>query len=52
MCNAMNGSLVNVIFGAFMKSSTSGKKAQEDERVAKVSNAEDAAFLMQMQTLY
>lgn len=47
MCNAMNRSLVNVIFGAFMKSSTSGKKAQEDERVAKVSNAEDAAFLMQ-----
>ena len=47
MCNAMNRSLVNVIFGAFMKSSTSGKKTQEDERVAKVSNAEDAAFLMQ-----
>ncbi|MDC0864615.1 NAD(P)(+) transhydrogenase (Re/Si-specific) subunit beta [Rickettsiaceae bacterium] len=47
MCHAMNRSLINVIFGAFMKSTSSSKKDHEDDRVAKVSSAEDAAFMMQ-----
>lgn len=47
MCKAMNRSLFNVIFGAFLQSSTSTSSAEEDDRVAKVSSAEDAAFMMQ-----
>jgi len=46
MCKAMNRSLFNVIFGAFMKSKISNNTDTEDDRVAKVSSAEDAAFLM------
>lgn len=47
MCKAMNRSLFNVIFGAFMKSKASANAAEDDDRVAKVSSAEDAAFMMQ-----
>jgi NAD(P) transhydrogenase subunit beta len=47
MCKAMNRSLFNVIFGAFMKSKIANNANTEDDRVAKVSSAEDAAFLMQ-----
>jgi NAD(P) transhydrogenase subunit beta len=43
----MNRSLFNVIFGAFRKKSVSKKTNIEDGRKAKVSNAEDAAFMMQ-----
>ncbi|MDP5020284.1 MAG: NAD(P)(+) transhydrogenase (Re/Si-specific) subunit beta [Rickettsiaceae bacterium] len=46
MCKAMNRSLFNVIFGAFMQSKISKNADAEDDRVAKVSSAEDAAFLM------
>ena len=47
MCKAMNRSLFNVIFGAFLQSSASATSAEEDDRIAKVSSAEDAAFMMQ-----
>ncbi|NRB10890.1 MAG: NAD(P)(+) transhydrogenase (Re/Si-specific) subunit beta [Rickettsiaceae bacterium] len=46
MCKAMNRSLINVIFGAFMQA-TLTKDATEDDRVAKVSSAEDAAFMLE-----
>jgi H+-translocating NAD(P) transhydrogenase subunit beta len=47
MCKAMNRSLVNVIFGAFMQAKFSQEDAANDDRVAKVSSSEDAAFLME-----
>lgn len=47
MCRAMNRSLFNVIFGAFMKKNISKGTDTEDDRAPKISNAEDAAFLMQ-----
>ncbi|MDG1436978.1 MAG: NAD(P)(+) transhydrogenase (Re/Si-specific) subunit beta [Rickettsiaceae bacterium] len=47
MCRAMNRSLFNVIFGAFMKKTTANNTNDHDDRIAKISNAEDAAFLMQ-----
>lgn len=47
MCKAMNRSLFNVIFGAFLKSQYSSDSEENDDRVAKVSSAEDVAFLMQ-----
>ena len=47
MCRAMNRSLFNVIFGAFMKQKESGLTQNEDDRVAKISNAEDAAFMLE-----
>ena len=47
MCRAMNRSLFNVIFGAFMKQKESGLAQNEDDRVAKISNAEDAAFMLE-----
>ncbi|PCJ29285.1 MAG: NAD synthetase [Rickettsiales bacterium] len=47
MCHAMNRSLFNVIFGAFMKARESSGDSVEDDRIAKISSAEDAAFLMQ-----
>lgn len=46
MCKAMNRSLLNVIFGAF-KSSGKVQNQADDERQAKVSSAEDAAYQMQ-----
>jgi NAD(P) transhydrogenase subunit beta len=47
MCRAMNRSLFNVIFGAFMKSSATKKGDKDDDRIAKISSAEDAAFMME-----
>jgi NAD(P) transhydrogenase subunit beta len=47
MCRAMNRSLFNVIFGAFMKQKDSGLAQNEDDRVAKISSAEDAAFMLE-----
>ena len=47
MCKAMNRSLLNVIFGAFKASAKSSEQAGEDDRQAKVSSSEDAAFMMQ-----
>ena len=46
MCRAMNRSLINVIFGAFQKANIKSDAKEEDDRVAKVSSAEDAAFMM------
>ena len=46
MCKAMNRSLINVIFGAFKKADTKSSAEEKDDRVAKVSSAEDAAFMM------
>ena len=42
----MNRSLINVIFGAFQKVDIKSGAEEEDDRVAKVSSAEDAAFMM------
>lgn len=46
MCRAMNRSLINVIFGAFKKIDTKSTAEGKDDRVAKISSAEDAAFMM------
>ena len=46
MCRAMNRSLINVIFGAFQKVDIKSGAEEDDDRVAKVSSAEDAAFMM------
>ena len=46
MCKAMNRSLINVIFGAFQKANITSSNKETDDRVAKVSSAEDAAFMM------
>lgn len=47
MCKAMNRSLLNVIFGAFMKSAVSTDDNIDDQRAPNVSSAEDAAFLLE-----
>lgn len=46
MCRAMNRSLINVIFGAFRKVDTKSSSGGKDDRIAKISSAEDAAFMM------
>lgn len=46
MCKAMNRSLINVIFGAFQKVKVNSNSEDNDDRIAKVSSAEDAAFMM------
>lgn len=46
MCKAMNRSLFVVIFGAFMSSDDTNASDGDDDRVAKISSAEDAAFQM------
>lgn len=46
MCKAMNRSLFNVIFGAFLKQ-TSTAAQDDDDRVAKVSSPEDAAYMLE-----
>ncbi len=46
MCKAMNRSLFNVIFGAFLKQ-TSVAAQDNDDRVAKVSSPEDAAYMLE-----
>ena len=47
MCRAMNRSLFNVVFGAFMQTKLTKNAETNDDRTAKISSAEDAAFLMQ-----
>ena len=47
MCRAMNRSLFNVIFGAFMKQKDLGLAQNDDDRIAKISSAEDAAFMLE-----
>ena len=46
MCKAMNRSIFNVIFGAFMETKISSKEAVEEDRNVNISSAEDAAFLL------
>ena len=46
MCKAMNRSLFVVIFGAFMSNDDYAVSGGDDDRIAKVSSAEDAAFQM------
>lgn len=46
MCKAMNRSLFNVIFGAFLKQANVASVA-DDDRVAKVSSPEDAAYMLE-----
>jgi len=46
MCKAMNRSIINVIFGAFFKAPPKSQAIDNDDRQVKVSNAEDAAFLL------
>ncbi len=46
MCKAMNRSLLNVIFGAFMKSNFSANSEADDGRLPNVSSADDAAFML------
>lgn len=50
MCKAMNRSLINVIFGAFMRSKNASLINIDDDRVAKVSSPEDAAYLLKNST--
>ena len=47
MCRAMNRSLFNVIFGAFIKTDLAKNTEINEDKTAKISSAEDAAFLMQ-----
>ncbi len=47
MCKAMNRSLLNVIFGAFKSSGKVQNQTEHDDRQAKISSAEDAAYQMQ-----
>lgn len=47
MCLAMNRSLFNVIFGAFMAKSGGVQAEGDDDRQVKVSSPEDAAFMME-----
>ena len=42
----MNRSLINVIFGAFKKVDAKSGTELKDDRVARISSAEDAAFMM------
>ena len=46
MCRAMNRSLINVIFGAFFIPPQTLSADTKEERVAKVSSPEDAAYMM------
>ncbi len=46
MCKAMNRSIINVIFGAFRPAPQGGVKEAEEERVAKASSPEDAAYML------
>jgi len=50
MCKAMNRSLINVIFGAFIRSKNASLINIDDDRVAKVSSPEDAAYLLKNST--
>lgn len=46
MCKAMNRSLINVIFGAFMASKASIADKEEEDRQPNISNSEDAAYML------
>jgi len=46
MCKAMNRSIINVIFGAFFATKTSGAVVDHSDKQAKTSSTEDAAYLL------
>jgi len=46
MCKAMNRSLFKVIFGAFLESAKAGVATDHSDKVARSSNAEDAAYIL------
>ena len=46
MCKAMNRSIFNIIFGAFNAEETKTEQTNNDGKIAKQSNPEDAAFLL------
>ncbi|MES2215660.1 MAG: NAD(P)(+) transhydrogenase (Re/Si-specific) subunit beta [Pseudomonadota bacterium] len=46
MCKAMNRSIINVIFGAFLPSKASSDKISAEDRVPKISSADDAAYML------
>lgn len=46
MCKAMNRSLANVIFGAFMAQEASAAEGSREDRQVNISSAEDAAFML------
>lgn len=46
MCKAMNRSLGNVIFGAFMAQDTSAATKEQEDRQVNISSAEDAAYML------
>lgn len=46
MCKAMNRSLANVVFGAFMQANLNIKNVSTDEKPIKVSSPEDGAFML------
>lgn len=46
MCRAMNRSLGNVIFGAFMAQDTSAAAKEQEDRQVNISSAEDAAYML------
>lgn len=46
MCKAMNRSIMNVIFGAFHAAPPAGAKEEGEEKIAKASSPEDAAYML------
>lgn len=46
MCKAMNRSLGNVIFGAFMASKVTASSEHQEDRQVNISSAEDAAYML------
>ncbi|RYE06380.1 MAG: NAD(P)(+) transhydrogenase (Re/Si-specific) subunit beta [Rickettsiaceae bacterium] len=46
MCKAMNRSLIKVVFGAFLDKPKSLQDATDNNKITKVSNPEDAAYII------
>lgn len=46
MCKAMNRSIINVIFGAFLPSKVSEASAEQEDRQVNISHSEDASYLL------
>lgn len=50
MCKAMNRSLFNVIFGAFLHNNVVAQNTEIDDRVPNISSPEDAAYMLKNST--